>query len=160
MKITQTDTPTIWMDYHPIETNWWTGAPISAIPPLLHRMPFLAQPSQFILACIPGTLVICLVAWWHSSQQLYKIFKAQALLHCNHYLHTHAHAHAHAHTHTHTTILPLYRFCPGQPGWAATSRNIHPLTPIVVINRPLSASSIYSQSLSKFSLVYLLAGIA
>jgi len=26
------------------------GAPISAIPPFLHWMPFLAQPSQFILA--------------------------------------------------------------------------------------------------------------
>ena len=53
-------------------------------------------------------------------------------------------------------------------------RNIHPLTPIMVINHPLSASSIYydlwhppcsihvpdslfPQSLSKFSLVYLLA---
>jgi len=26
------------------------GAPTSAIPPLLRQMPFLAQPSQFILA--------------------------------------------------------------------------------------------------------------
>ena len=58
--------------------------------------------------------------------------------------------------------------------WAGTRRNIHPLTPIVVINHPSSASSIYydpwhlpcsnhahdslfPQSLSKFSLVYLLA---
>ena len=54
-----------------------------------------------------------------------------------------------------------------------TRRNIHPFTPIVVINHPLSASSIYydswhhhysiyvpdslfTQSPSKFSLVYLL----
>ena len=75
---------------------------------------------------------------------------------------------------THTTICWLSGLCPAQPRWAGTRRNIHPLTPIVVINRPLSASSIYynpwhppcstympdslfSQSLSKFSLVYLLA---
>jgi len=62
----------------------------------------------------------------------------------------------------------------GQPGWAGTRRNIHPLTSIVVINHPLSASSIYYNpwhphtiqfmclrvffhNLSKFSLVYLLA---
>jgi len=47
----------------------------------------------------------------------------------------------HTHTHTHTSVLRLCWFCPGQPGWASTRRNIHPLTPIVVINRPLSASS-------------------
>ena len=29
---------------------------------------------------------------------------------------------------THTTILLLSGFCPGQPEWAGTSRNIHPLT--------------------------------
>ena len=46
-------------------------------------------------------------------------------------------------TYTHTTILCLYAFCPGQPVWAGPRRNIHPLTPIVVINRPISASSIY-----------------
>ena len=45
-------------------------------------------------------------------------------------------------THTHTTILPLYGFSVGQRGWAGIRRNIHPLTPIVVINRSLSASSI------------------
>jgi len=61
----------------------------------------------------------------------------------------------------------------GQRGWAGTRRNIHPLIPIVVINHPLSASSIYYdpwhppcsiyvpdslfvQHLSEFSLVYLL----
>jgi len=63
--------------------------------------------------------------------------------------------------------------CLGLPGWASTRRNIHPLTPILIINHPLPASSIYcdprnplcsiyvpsslfAQSLSKFSLVYLL----
>jgi len=39
-------------------------------------------------------------------------------------------------THTHTTVLRLFGFCPGQPGWAGTRRNIHPLTLIVVINHP------------------------
>jgi len=29
--------------------------------------------------------------------------------------------------HTHTTILQLSGFCPGQPRWASTRRNIHPL---------------------------------
>ena len=76
-------------------------------------------------------------------------------------------------TTTTTTILWLCGFCPGQPGWAGTRRNIHPLTLIVVINHPylLSPStmihgillvqstyfSLCPQSLSKFSLVYLLA---
>ena len=76
------------------------------------------------------------------------------------------------HTHIHTTILQLSRFCPSKPWWAGTRTNIHPLTPIMVINHPLSASYIYydpwhplcsiympnslfPQSLSKFSLVYL-----
>jgi len=40
------------------------------------------------------------------------------------------------HTHTHTTVLQLCGFCLGQPGWAGTRRNIHPLTCIVVINHP------------------------
>ena len=31
------------------------------------------------------------------------------------------------HTHTHTTVLRLCGICPGQPGWAGTRRNIHPL---------------------------------
>jgi len=34
------------------------------------------------------------------------------------------------HTHTHTTVLQLSGFCLGQPGWAGTRRNIHPLTHI------------------------------
>ena len=29
--------------------------------------------------------------------------------------------------HTHTTVLRLCGICPGQPGWAGTRRNIHPL---------------------------------
>jgi len=33
--------------------------------------------------------------------------------------------------------------CLGQPGLAGTRRNIQSLTPIVVINHPLSAFSIY-----------------
>jgi len=78
---------------------------------------------------------------------------------------------SHKHTHTHTAVVRVCGFCLGQPGWAGTRRNIHPLTPIVVINSRLSASSIYydpwhppcsfhapdnlfPQSLSKFSLVY------
>jgi len=70
---------------------------------------------------------------------------------------------------TTTTILQLSGLCLGQPGWAGTRRNIHPLTPVMVINRCLSASSIFynpwhppcsiympdsvfPQSLSQFSL--------
>jgi len=51
--------------------------------------------------------------------------------------------HACMHAHTHTTILRLSGFCPGQPRRASTRRNIHPLTHIVVISHPLSASTIY-----------------
>jgi len=40
------------------------------------------------------------------------------------------------HTNTHTTVLRLCGFCPGQPGWASTRKNIHLLTHIVVINHP------------------------
>ena len=46
-------------------------------------------------------------------------------------------------THTHTTILRLSRFCPGQPMWASTRRNIQQVTPIMVINHPLAAASIH-----------------
>jgi len=75
--------------------------------------------------------------------------------------------------HTHSTVLQPSGFFMGQPGWAGTRRNIHPLTPTVVISHPLSASSIYCnpwhpassiympgslfpQSFSKYSLIYLL----
>jgi len=47
----------------------------------------------------------------------------------------------------------------GLPGWANTGRNIHPLTPIVIIHQPLSAYSIYYDPYhpaSKSFLVYLL----
>jgi len=76
-------------------------------------------------------------------------------------------------THSHNRFTAIW-ILSGKPGWAGTIRNIHPLTPIVVISHPLSASSIYydprhsscsiyvpdslfPQSLSKFSLIYLLA---
>jgi len=51
--------------------------------------------------------------------------------------------HTFLHPVTHTAILWLCGFCPGQAGWAVTRRNIHSLTPIVIVNHPLSASSIY-----------------
>jgi len=71
-------------------------------------------------------------------------------------------------------LQPFYSFLNfGTTHVSWTRRNIHPLTPIVVINHPLYASSIFydpwhprtiyvpdslfPQSLSKFSLVYLLA---
>jgi len=77
-------------------------------------------------------------------------------------------------TTTTTTILRLSGLCPGQSRWADARRNIHPLTSVVVFSHPLSASSIFydpwhppcsiyvpdslfPQSLSKFSLDYLLA---
>jgi len=80
----------------------------------------------------------------------------------------------HTHTHTHTTVLWLFGFCPGQPEWAGTRRTIHPLTPIVVIIYPylfppftmihgilpiqsMRFTVFFHKSLSKFSLVYLLA---
>jgi len=80
--------------------------------------------------------------------------------------------HSHTHTHTHTTILRLSGYCLGQPGWAGIRRYIHPLTPILVVICPLSASSIcydpwhppcslhvpeslFPQSPTKFILVYL-----
>jgi len=47
----------------------------------------------------------------------------------------------HTHTHTHNSLTA---FCPGLPGKAGTRRNIHPLTPILIIGHPLSSSSIYN----------------
>ena len=47
MNITQADAPTIRITATP---SWLIGAPTSAIPPFLCRMPFMAQPSQFIPA--------------------------------------------------------------------------------------------------------------
>ena len=37
------------------------------------------------------------------------------------------------HTHTHNRFSAL---CPGLPGWAGTTRNIHPLPPLLLINYP------------------------
>jgi len=42
-----------------------------------------------------------------------------------------------------TTTAVFTVLCLGLPGWAGTRRNIHPLTPILIINHPLSVSSIY-----------------
>jgi len=74
---------------------------------------------------IPSPLVILLPA---SSDQG-KISRGKAGR--NQRANTHHHYH-------HFTIL-----CQGLSGWAGTRRNIHPLTPILIINHPLSASSIY-----------------
>jgi len=77
----------------------------------------------------------------------------------------------HDHTRTYTAVLRLCGICPGQPGWTKTRRNIHPLhsswssiIPICFLHLLWSmASSVFNpralfpQSLSKFSLVYLLA---
>jgi len=69
--------------------------------------------------------------------------------------------------------MQLSGLCLGQPGWARTIRNIHRITSVMVIDHPVSASSIYYDpwhppssiyvpdslfhNLSPFSLVYLLA---
>ena len=83
------------------------------------------------------------------------------------YIPWHTHAHMHTHTHNHFTALWILS---GTTWVSQYQKNIHPLTPIMVINHPLSASSIYydpwhplcsiyvtdsllPQSLSKFSLV-------
>jgi len=114
--------------------------------------------------------------WRVSGQQVdqKKLAHMHARMHTHTCTYAHARTHAHTHTHTHTTILWLSGFCPGQTRWAATRRNIHALTPLVIISHPLSASStqhdpshpshsihvpdsLFPQSLSKFSLVYLLA---
>jgi len=54
-------------------------------------------------------------------------------------------------THTQHTVLWLSGFCPEQPGWAGTRRNIHPLTPIVVINRPCFLHLLQSMASSLFN---------
>jgi len=64
-KITQADAPTIWMDCHPIQTNWH---PTSAIPSIFTQdaLPYTTLPiypglgqAPNMLACIPGGLVVC-----------------------------------------------------------------------------------------------------
>ena len=72
-----------------------------------------------------------------------------------------------------STHSRLTAICSGLPGWAGTRRNIHPLTPILVIKHPLSTASIcydpwhlpcsiyvldspFPQPLSRSSVVFLL----
>jgi len=66
--ITQADAPTIWMDCHPIQTNW---CPHLCLPQFLRRMPFLTQPSQFILA---WNRLAYQVAWLPESVPSLQIF--------------------------------------------------------------------------------------
>ena len=43
----------------------------------------------------------------------------------------------HPRTHTHTHTRPFFTaLCPGLPGWAGTRRNIHSLTPLLLISHP------------------------
>ena len=53
-------------------------------------------------------------------------------------------------THTHS----LMAFCPGSPGQAGTKRNIHPLTPVLIIRHPLSTSSMYNNPWHPLCSVY------
>jgi len=55
------------------------------------------------------------------------------------------------HTHTHNRLMA---FCLGLPGYAGTRRNIHPLTPILIIGHPLSSSSIDNDPWHPFCSVY------
>jgi len=64
MKITQADTPTVWMDCHPIQTNWCPTYTIFAIF-TQDALPYTTLPSYpglgqapNMLACIPGGLVL------------------------------------------------------------------------------------------------------
>ena len=71
----------------------------------------------------------------------------------------------HTHTHTqHTTVLRLCGICPGQPGWAGTRRNIHPLHPLWSSIIPIfflhllrhTASSVFNpRALQSFSTISL-----
>jgi len=49
--------------------------------------------------------------------------------------------HTHTHTHTHNRLTAFVRDNPGRP---VPEKNTHPLTPILIIGRPLSSSSIYN----------------
>jgi len=63
--------------------------------------------------------------------------------------------------------LPVYYYfyyyycftahCLGLFGWSSARRNIHPLTPMLIIDRPLSASSIYCNPWHPSSSMYLYA---
>jgi len=50
----------------------------------------------------------------------------------------------------------LNGLCPGLFGYAGTRRNIHPLTPILIIGHPLSTSSIYYDPQQSLWSVYVL----
>ena len=63
-----------------------------------------------------------------------------SLLLCSYLLLVHLLVSTITHTHTHNCLTAL---CMGLPGWASNRRNIHPLTPILIVKHPLSTSSIY-----------------
>jgi len=50
------------------------------------------------------------------SEMQYHYINLRLTLHCTH-------------THTHNRLMAI---CLGLPGWAATRRNIHPLTPVLI----------------------------
>ena len=52
------------------------------------------------------------------------------------------------HTHTQNRLMAL---CPGLPGWANTKRNIHALTPILIIKHLLSPTTTHSILLVQFT---------
>ena len=58
-------------------------------------------------------------------------------------------------SHTHTTVLRLCGICPGQPGWAGTRRNIHPLhsswSSIIPIPRGLAEKKVVSHRASHWN---------
>jgi len=116
---------------------------------------------NFAVFCLSGFQIeCCRLLWlWYSIDKLLM------------FLHKSILCQSRNNTHTHTTVLWLYGFCLRQPGWVSTRRNIHPLTSVLDINHPLSASSIYYNPwhsvcsiyvpdsffspISKFPLVYL-----
>ena len=67
---------------------------------------------------------------------LFRTLAAKGSSHLHYYMLVHSSEIRYAHytKHTQTTILRLCGFCPGQPRWAGTRINIHPLTPIVVFS--------------------------
>jgi len=58
-EITKADATIIWMETTPSRL---TGDPTSNIPTILCLIPFLPQPSQFILAC--DRHQVCWFAYW------------------------------------------------------------------------------------------------
>ena len=88
---------------------------------------FCDQPAQFFCDLEQHTSINILYFPSNSIVVVYFIF--QRIRDCS------------DNTHTHNRLTAL---CPGLPGWAGTRRNIHPLTPILIIGHPLSSSSIYN----------------